>query len=416
MKKICLTLAICFFTSSITIAGTIMSDDFNVVYYSTVEFVETPLSYLKGSVPLEKTIALSRNHYRFKYDTTNRLVSVAFYNGNTPKNPNHTANYLIQAHRMEFAYKDSLESVTFYNTKGEQISVLGNCNAFVYNLNALGFRTSLYFLDSDGNRTENSWNIFEYTWEHLRNGAVIEDRFNANGAQVSLRPSFEFYRLKLFFNAAGHITLMQNIDINGNLVENSSGASQDNLSTNSNGNLLQLQVLNNKYKLEKGNGPNVATGIQKINEFGYEVGLENQDEHGNPIYNSYGICRSKTEYDVFGNLSQRFFYDQENNPTNHKYASYHRLKIEWDKTGNHRTGLYYYSVNNTPALHKTRGYHAVKYTYNSNKELKQLSYLNTNGALVNRTDNGVSYIIYQYNNDGKQIGVLICDKAGNKLK
>lgn len=449
MKKIYLGVIICFVTLNQTKANTIYSnDELRVVYYSTVEFVETPLSYIKGSVPLKSDVALSRNHYRFSYNPRNRLVSIAFYNGNTPKNRNHTANYLIQAHRTEFSYDDAIERVTFFNTNGKQISVLGNCSQFVYKLNQLGLRESLHFIDVSGNRVESSWNIFEYTWEHLNDGTVIEDRFDTNGKQVSLRPSFKFYRLKLFFNNAGHIALMQNIDKDGNLVENSTGASQDNLTTNSDGNLLQWQVLNNQHQLEKGNGPDVAIGIQKVNEFGYEVGLENQDENGNPIYNKYGICRSNTEYDKFGNLSQRFFYNEANEPSNHKHAGYHNLKIEYDKFGKYRERLSYYDVNNKPTLHKTRGYHAVKdeynrnknlikisfldtnnkptihkprgyhaskYKYNRNKSLIKISYLDTNGVLVNRKDNGVSYIVYQYNSNGERTGVLRFDKEGKNL-
>lgn len=219
MKRTCLALIICLLTSHLTVASNNSDGTLRVVYYSTVEFVETPLSYIKGSIPLQCEIALSRNHYRFRYDSKNKLVSIAFYNGSTPKNPNHTANLFTLAHLIEFSYGNGTEKVVFFNTNGEQITVLGNCSQFVYTLNELGFRKSLHFLDRAGNRVENSWNIFEYKWEYLYDGAVIEDRFNADGKQVSIRPGFEFYKLKLYFNNAGHIALMQNIDEDGNLVE-----------------------------------------------------------------------------------------------------------------------------------------------------------------------------------------------------
>ncbi len=299
-------------------------------------------------MPLKSDVAFRRNHYRFSYDITNRLVSIAFYNGSTPKNPNHTANLFTLAHRMEFSYEDSKEEVTFFNLKGRQIDVLGNSSQFVYKLNQLGFRESLHFLDSSGNRVENSWNIFEYKWEYLSDGTVIEDRFDKNGKSVSIRPGFEFYRLKLYFNNAGHIALMQNIDDHGNLVENNSGASQDKITTNANGNFLQWQVLENQHQLEKGNGPDVAIGIQKFNEFGYESELEHRDENNNLIYSAYGICRSKTQFDKYGNISERSFYNKVNEPSNHKSAGYHKLKMVWDKFGNDRELLsYFVSVRRT---------------------------------------------------------------------
>ena len=243
---------------------------------------------------------------------------------------------------------------------------------------------------------------------------MIEDRFDTNGKQVSIRPSFEFYRLKLYFNNAGHITLMQNIDESGNLVENNSEVSQDKITTNSRGNFLQWEVLNNQHQLEKGNGPNVAIGIQKFNEFGYESELEHRDENNNPIYNTYGICRGKTQFDKYGNISERYFYNEINKPSNHKIAGYHKLKIIWDELGNNRELLSYYDLNDKPTTHKTRGYHSVKYDYDRNKNLIKISFLDVNFQLVNRKDSGISYITYHYNNR-ERTNTLRFDKEGRKL-
>ena len=415
MKKIYLILVFCLAIINNSEANASKNtDELKVVYYSTIEFVETPLSYLKGSVPLKKNVALSRNHYRFSYDSQNRLISIAFYNGTTSKNPDHTANLFTLAHRMKFSYQENVEKVTFFDTKGKQTNVLGSCSQFVFKLNKLGFRESLHFLDTNGNRVENSWNIFEYKWEYLNDGAVLEDRFNKQGKQVSIRPGFEFYKLKLYFNTLGHITLMQNVDKDGNLIENTSGASQDKITTNASGNFLQWQVLDNKHKLEKGNGPDVAIGIQKFNNFGYESELEHRDENNHPMYSAYGICISKTEFDRFGNISERAFYNEMNKPSNHKSAGYHKLKIKWDKFGNSRELLSYFDINDKPTNHVTRGYHAVKYHYHRNKNLIRIDYLDVNGQLVNRKDNGIAYMTYQYNN-GEEASTSKFDKNGKKL-
>lgn len=415
MKKIYLFLTICFATFSQNYAIAFNTkNSLKVIYYSTIEFVETPLSYIKGSVPLQKDIALHRNHYRFSYDSQNKLVSIAFYNGDTPKSPNHTANLFTLAHRIEFSYRGVIEKVSFFDTKGKQTNVLGNCSEFVFRLNKLGFRESLNFLDVSGNRVENSWNIFEYKWAYTNDGAVIEDRFDKNGKQVSIRPGFEFYRLKLYFNNSGHIALMQNIDNNGNLIENSSGASQDKITTNANGNFLQWQVLDNRHQLEKGNGPDVAIGIQKFNEFGYERELEHRNENNQPMYSAYGICISKTQFDKFGNISERTFYNEVKKPSNHKTAGYHKLKMKWDKFGNSRELLSYFDVNDKPTNHVTRGYHSVKYHYHRNKNLIKIDYLDVNGQLVNRKDNGIAYITYQYNN-GERTDMSRFDKDGKNL-
>mgnify|MGYP003679082053 CR=1 FL=1 len=90
-----------------------------VFYYSTVKFIETPLSYLEGSVPLRNEMALSRNHYRFSYDDLHQLKSVAFYNGKTPRNPNHTANLFMLSHKIVFYYQDSIQRIEFQDPKGK---------------------------------------------------------------------------------------------------------------------------------------------------------------------------------------------------------------------------------------------------------------------------------------------------------
>lgn len=387
-----------------------------VYYYSTVAFVETPLTYLKGSIPLTKEEALQRNHYRFTYDELHRLTSISFYNGNTPRDPNHTANHFTLAHRIEFTYESDKEKINFYGIAGQQIDVMGGCRAFVYYLDDKGFRKSLHFINGEGEKIQNAWDIYKYQWTYLDDGGIIEDRFDKFGKPVSIRPGFKFYRLKLYFDSLGYIALMQNIDKDGNLTENSSGASQDRITINADGNFLQWEVLDNNSELEKGNGPNVAIGIQEINAYGYEVGLEQRDENNEPIYNHYGICRSRTDYDRFGNIVERRFYDEENSPSSHKFAGYHKLKIKWDSMGNRRDSLSYYDVEDRPTEHHTRGYHMVKYTYNDENLLQKISYLDVHGNLVNRKDTGAAYMEYGYDDNGQRSDVSLFDSTGKIIR
>ena len=371
-----------------------------VVYYSTVEFVETPLSEIKGSIPLHKDVAIKRNHYRFEYDNLNRLKTISFFNGKEPRHPNHTANLFTLAHRMEFTNANKSEHITFFNIKGKPVDVLENVHRFTYTLNELGYRTQLIFFNENNEQVENGWNIYEYNWTYQSDGSVIETRVNENGNEVAIRPGFQFYRLHLFFNIKGHIALMQQIDSEGNMIENKSGAAQDNITTNVNGNFIKWEVLDKENQLEKGNGPDIAIGIQTFNEFGYETGLEHRDEHNNLVYSAYGICISKTQFDAFGNIKERRFYGPDRKPSNHKFAGYHSLKIQWDVLGNRRTGLTYFGLDGQPTLHKSRGYHKVTYEYTKKGLLKRILYLDTNLNPVNRIDNGVAEIVYNYDKKG----------------
>ena len=376
------------------------SEQFHTYYYSTIQFVETPLSPIKGSISLTRQEAMQRNHYRFIYNEKHELNSISFYNGRYPKNPNHTANLFTLSHRMEYSIHTESDTITFYNPDGNQVAVLGNCFALAYSKNKLGFRTRLHFLDQNGERIENSWGIYEYTWDYEKDGSVIENRFNDQLEPVSIRPGFEFHRLRLRFNHLGNIVLMQNIDDQGNLIENESGASQDRIITNAQGHFLEWNVLDNEGQLERGNGPDVAVGRQTFNAYGYETTLEHLDEDGNSIENSYGICKSEAKFDRFGNMIERAIYDEQNRPSLHGQGGFHKYKIVMDSSGNHRKAIKYFDIENKPTLHKRRGYHAALYKYDRN-HLQRIRFVDIDGGLVNRKDTGIAYCIVSRKETGE---------------
>ncbi|MEO1653408.1 MAG: hypothetical protein AAFU64_07685 [Bacteroidota bacterium] len=388
----------------------------HTAYFSTLVFVETPLSYLEGSVPISFQEAMNRNHYRFVYDVQNRLRSIRFYNGEQPKNLNHTTNHFMRSSWLKFDYGSSQESITFYDRFGRPVEVLGGCHRFVYELDSLGRRQKLYFENMAGERIEVSWNIYEYQWIRETTGALIEERYNQAGKIMPIRPYFKFFRTRFFFDYQGRIRLMQNVDKEGRLIENESGAAQDLLTLNKAGNLISWQVLDKAGNPEKGNSPNVAQGIQTINEYGFETGLLNWDENQKPIYNTYGICQSKTSFDQWGNLKERRFFDPQGKPAGHLIAGYHQLKLYWDQSGNQRKKLEYYDTQGQLTLHKTRGYALVRHNYDQKGNLIKIAYYNREGQLVNRKDNGIAYLNFNYNKDGKQISRQGFDRDGKLIQ
>src|SRR5690606_12730545 len=106
----------------------------HTVYYTSLAFVETPLSKIKGANAVSKEIALTRNHYRFEYDTQNRLISVGCKHGDTPKDPNETANFFFLSSRQEIRYNGNKEIITFYDRHGNRAKVLGSVSQFLYEL------------------------------------------------------------------------------------------------------------------------------------------------------------------------------------------------------------------------------------------------------------------------------------------
>ena len=329
---------------SYLVLGLVLLQAQHTNYYSTVAFVESPYSLLNGSIPLSKAVALKRNHYRFVYNEVNQLIEIGFYLGDQLRDPNHTANLFFQSALIKIRHHKDQISFRYYDRFGQETSIFGDVHQFIYSLDKNGQRKSLHFLDKNRKRIESNWSIYEYQWELQGDGSVIENRFNQEKESVQLRPGFDFYRIRLTYNQLGYIALMQNIDAEGRLVENKSGAAQDRIETNSDGNFLAWNVLDKKHQLKRGNGPNVARGTQSFDQYGYETGIRYYDEQLNPIASAYGYWNSITKFDRFGNMQIRTFLTPDNKATVHEKAGYSVVKLSYDPSGMNRLKLEYFDL------------------------------------------------------------------------
>lgn len=369
-----------------------------IEYYSSIPLRESPYPDFKGIVRLSEEEALSRNHYRFEYDDKFRLKNVSFWLGSTLRTPNHTANYFFTTPLQKFEYKDRIEIRTFYDRFENQTTQRGVYRE-VYTINHLGKKTGLHFEDKEGNKIENAWVISDYKWEHQPDGSVIESRYDLKGIMKSLRPHFEFNRIRLFYEQNGMISLMQNIDSQKNLLENSTGVAQDNLHFDKEGRWLGWDVLNKEHKLHRGNGPNVAKGINISNNYGYEVSIRYEDIDGSPIINAHGFWGSKRFYDKYGNYSHTNFIDSLGNPGINEKSGYCYAIYTWDKRGINRQKVELLDTKKEPIIHKSGGYSIIQYEYDENDNIIKTNYLGLEGEKIDRKDNGVSYIIYRYNDE-----------------
>jgi len=190
---------------------------------------------------------------------------------------------------------------------------------------------------------------------------------------------------------------MQNIDEKGVLVENNSGVAQDKLLFDKEGRWLGWNVLNAKNQVHRGNGPNVAKGINIPDQYGYETSIRYEDIDGSSIINSHGFWGSKRFYDNYGNYKYTQFIDSLGNPGINEQAGYCYAVYTWDDKGFNLLKIELLDVNKQPIIHKKRGYAIIEYEYNVFDNITKISYLGQNGEKINRKDNGVSYIIRNYN-------------------
>ena len=365
-------------------------------YYSTIPLRESPYAFFQGIVRLSKEEAMTRNHYRFIYDNLFRLESISFWSGDKLRRPNHTANYFFTAPMQKIEYADKKEIITYYDRFGNPIKQRG-AHKSVYSLDKNGRRVALHYEDNKGIIIENSWGISNYIWNHQNDGSIIESRYDLAGNLKPLRPHFEFFRIRLYYEQNGVLALMQNIDEKGVLRENNSGVAQDKLLFDKDGRWLGWTVLNAKNQVHRGNGPNVAKGINIPDQYGYETSIRYEDIDGSSIINSHGFWGGKRFYDNYGNYKSTQFIDSLGNPGINKQTGYCYAVYTWDDKGINLLKYELLDVNKQPVLHKKRGYAKTVYEYNEFDQTTMISYFGKNGEKINRKDNGVSYIIRSYN-------------------
>jgi hypothetical protein len=386
----------------------------HVTYYATIALRESPFPAFKGLTQLTANEAQYRNHYQFVKDSGFRLKAIIFRLGDQVRDVNHTANYFLTTPEIRISYSGDQEVRTFYDRFGNQVKQRGTWKE-VFTKDELGRNKSLHFEDESGQQIENDWGIYTYQWEVKNDGSVVENRYNQKGIPVMLRPGFDFYTIRLTYESNGSLALMQNIDDQGDLVENSSGVAQDKLHFDEQGRWLGWTVLDAQHQKKSGNGPNVAKGINTSDEYGYETSIYYENEFGVRVRNTYGFWGSRRFYDKFGNYDYTQFIDQTGNPGLHEKAGYSIAQYTWTRDGLLPISVQLLGLNKEPVLHKNRGYATIKHQHDSEGRLIKTSYHGLRQELINRTDNGVAYIVYEYSMGGEKKSIQRFNKDSQPL-
>lgn len=383
-------------------------------YYASVPLRESPYPKFRGIVPLAEAEALLRKHYRLVFDAHNRLMSISFWHKKELADPNHTANYFMQTALQRVEYLPGKEVVTFFDRFENPVTLEGGVFREVYTLDDRGKRVHLHFENEKGQKVENRWTITDYSWEIQTDGAVIEDRFGLDGERRPLRTGFPFYRIRLYYESNGMVALMQNIDENGNLVNNETGVAQDRLEFDEAGRWYGWRVLDAEGNLKEGNGPGVARGVNIPDEYGYETYLRHEDRFGKAIKGHYGFYIGRRAYDAFGNYDYTWFEGPEGDMAVNERIGYAYADYTWDEDGKNLLSIAFFDADKKPVLRKG-GYHKMLRTYDANGLNTKLAFHDLEGRLVNRSDNGAAYYIFEYDKNRVRINTLKFKADGSEL-
>lgn len=302
----------------------------NVKYYRHVMFTETSYDQYKGTHPLTAKEATAINHYRFTYDSKNRLTEVAFMRGDS------LLSYSsIGAARIQIDYTDSTETQHFFDSNNKPKDD-GGVFANVYKLNKDGLRVGLKFLNKDGVQIPDRDSVFYFVWKVLPDSMVKENRYNVKGVETIRNKFCPFYELRFSYNKKGYPVKLANYmadTLYNCTAENCGeiGVSYFDFTTNDEGDLLQFSVHN-----ASGRSSNLYGGWSKF--------VNTIDANGNVLERAFwdqdnefvGGKRNPitaNTYDEHGAVIEMKLLDKDRKPWSNdaKVASF---KYVYNKTGN----------------------------------------------------------------------------------
>ncbi|CAM2011225.1 hypothetical protein [Acanthopleuribacter pedis] len=296
-------------------------------YYGALPFWESPLQPFMGALPLTPEEAAKRVHVAATYDGQGRLIEIQTKLGEHFKDSEGALLALyVHAVRTTVHYKENRQIHRFYNREGKRTTGWGKVWEKVYQVDDHGRPLELMFFDKAGKRIENSWGNYAYHWEHGLDGSVIETRVDQAGTLKSHRPGFEFKRIRMTFGPDGHLSLMQNLDENNQLLNAPSGAAQYRYFYGSQGLFMRWEVYDAAgkpalgptgtagewYELSKNRKEIVffgKNGAAKEHYSGAERWDMTYDANGNQLTRTLRGADKKAKVGRFGYATMRFDWD-----------------------------------------------------------------------------------------------------------
>lgn len=317
-------------------------------YFKHLIFRETPFSETKGRILLTKKDAEKVNHFMLSFDSSNRLISVEYRYKKNLIELNRSGlldGKRALAPKTQINYTESEEVRLFFNV--DNMPTTNGMGVFkeVYSYNKKGQRIGLRFYNKNDEPINNSWNIFEYTWEHFNNNLVLETRKDVNGVSVPMRPYYQFNNVLYSFNDHGILLSMSNVDDKMKLINDDTGIAIDKAIYDRDNNLVNFKFFNAEQKPVVGSFLGTAGGFATYDDQGNclkyaTVGLDGNykvDKRSNSAYSRY-------QFDSMGNLIERSNYD-----INSKILK--RREVAHVK--------YVYDKDNPEKLLKTELYHTI---------------------------------------------------------
>ena len=367
-----------------------------IQHFGNLPFRETPYADFVGIHPITKLQATGIKHYEITYDEQGRPVKVAQKVGEEviPFFKDLNIHYL-KAPVTLFHYESDKEIRHFTDDKGDTISVdEGTTYREVFINNKMGQKEELRFENKIGDLVNNSWGIARYAWKVLRDGTVVEKRFDKDGKMVQMHPGLDFYVVHFKYRPDGFVDEMLHMGKDGKrLTNNSTNVARDNIEYTKDGDFKSWATFNADGKPVNGNSPLIHKGINYHDTYGNVIKFEHFDPDGNLMMSAYGFAATDIIMYIYNFISCYKFYDQNREMIENRGVAY--VINRHDRLGNEIESRVY-SKDNELTLLPGQGFAVVKNTFDKNHQLISSEFFDTNVLPTNRKDTGAAMVVYKY--------------------
>lgn len=195
-----------------------------------------------------------------------------------------------------------------------------------------------------------------------------------------IRPNFDFYEVRLSYDAAGYLYQMDNYGKDGKLVNNRLGVATDKLKYDEHGNFTQWKVFDSQGKAVIGNLPGSAGGNHYYNEFGDQKRTEVFDLEDKLMVGNWGYAAVEREFDKGGNSVRRTLYDQDE-AVIRMGGNIYSMSFKYNKI-NQMTEVVYLGAEDKPTIEQRQGIAKARYAFDKNHEMTERKYFDEKGKLV----------------------------------
>ncbi|GEM_PF-5823227 len=363
-------------------------------YYAVLPFWESPYLPFAGADAITSEHAATRIHLQLDYDSLGRIIASHVKIGSAYKEFEGRFGHLyINAPLTLVAYNDNQETHSFFDRFGNQIKVQDDVYKKVYYKDDLNRNIRLSFFDEDDNTVNDVFGVQEYTWTHLPDGSVIEERFDSDGKLVPLRRDFQLLRTKMIFGSSGFFGLLINVDSVFNTLAGPNQAAAFRYYYDTKNRFKRWEVFDQYWN--SAIGPSNTAGEYNLHARHDLLDIVFFNPQGEPALHWSGAERWHLEVDDYGNITTLSFQKNDgtlmNGSRGYAVASY-----IWSEDGRFLQSQSFFDSSGEPILHGDLGVHEILYLRKENGVIEEIKHLDTSQELKNRRDTGVARIVYEY--------------------